>query len=305
MAGILDSKTRILDVVITDQGRRQLASGMMKIEYASFTDQGAFYESDENGVIEDPTNRIYFEPASDLPWDMVTFETDDAGYFLPFRGDDITIGGSGLIVSGTSVDITGSATGSAQAVSDTILDSWNKLQVIKTEEIFGDTTGFQLSVGSINYSITENFPFTEADVTEAVIDDIESLEHDFRLSGLKNFKYLPPINATGATAGQPIGNFENINETLDIDVQRFASRLGGLEYIDIEFIETSIENNFLMQIFELVNGGSISKLDVIDYGEKRSLNKPGSLTRTLFAGKILQDGFGKSTFVNIFTIELE
>jgi hypothetical protein len=302
MAGILDSKTRIMDVVITEQGRRQLASGMMKVEYATFTDLGASYEGDINGVIEDPSGKIYFESSPDLPWDMVTFETDDSGYLLPFRGDDIAIGGTNLVISGSTVNIT---TSSADAISDSILDSWNKMQIIRSEEIYNDTEGFQLSFKTAEFTITDDFPFTVSDVKEAVIDDIESLDNDFRLSNLKNFKYLPPVNASGLAAGQPIGNFPDLNETLDTDTQRFSERLQQLEFIDTEFIETSIENNFVMQIFELSDDAGIVKLDVVDYGERKSLTEPGAMTRTLFAGKIIQDGFGQPTFVNIFTIELE
>jgi len=44
---------------------------------------------------------------------------------------------------------------------------------------------------------------------------------------------------------------------------------------------------------------------VIDYGERPSTKKPGRKTRTLFAGKILRDGFGNPTFINIFTIEVD
>ena len=101
MAGILDSKSRIMDVVITEQGRRQLASGQMKIEYATFTDLGAFYSGDEDGVLEDPSVRIYFEAASDLPSDLVTLETDDSGLLTPYRADNFAVGGNNMVLSGS------------------------------------------------------------------------------------------------------------------------------------------------------------------------------------------------------------
>jgi hypothetical protein len=56
--------------------------------------------------------------------------------------------------------------------------------------------------------------------------------------------------------------------------------------------------------FELSGDDGIIKLDVIDYGTRPSTANQTLMTRTLFAGKILKDGFGNPTFVNIFTIEI-
>lgn len=303
MAGILDSKSRIMDVVITEQGRRQLASGKMKIEFATFTDAGSFYADGGNGIIEDPSSRIYFEAASDLPSDLVTLETDDAGLLVPYRADSFSAGGKNLVISGTIRDPT-DISGAASAISTAILESWANLQVIGTNDPLDDEQGFSLSRQVINFSIRKDFPFLQGDVKTAVIDDIESLNHDVRLSNLQNFKYLPPINGMGALAGIPLGNFPNGNETLDADRQSFESRLAGLEFADVEFIETSIENNFVMQAFELSGDDGMIKLDVIDYGLRPSAANSTLMTRTLFAGKILKDGFGNPTFVNIFTIEI-
>ena len=46
MSGILNKKQRFVDTVITDEGRRQLASGDFKIEFATFSDSEAFYRAD-------------------------------------------------------------------------------------------------------------------------------------------------------------------------------------------------------------------------------------------------------------------
>jgi hypothetical protein len=59
-----------------------------------------------------------------------------------------------------------------------------------------------------------------------------------------------------------------------------------------------------MQAFELSGDDGVIKLDVIDYGTKRSSKDPNKFVRTLFAGKIMQDGYSNPTFVNIFTMEI-
>jgi len=303
MAGILDSKSRIIDVVITEQGRRQLASGKMKIEFATFTDAGSFYADGGGGIIEDPSNRIYFEAASDLPSDLITFETDDAGFLIPYRADNFAAGGKNLVISG-SVRSANNIAGASEAISTAIFESWNNLQVIGSIDPIDDTQGFTLSRQAVTFSIREDFPFAPGDVKTAVVDDIESLNHDVRLSNLQNFKYLPPINSAGVLAGVPLGSFPNMNETTDADKQSFESRIAMLEFADVEFIETSIENSFVMQAFELSGDDGVIKLDVIDYGTRPSTANKALTTRTLFAGKILKDGFGNPTFVNIFTIEI-
>ena len=303
MAGILDSKSRIMDVVITEQGRRQLASGKMKIEFATFTDAGSFYADGGGGIIEDPSSRIYFEAASDLPSDLITFETDDSGFLIPYRADNFAAGGKNLVISG-SVRSSSDITGASEAISTAIFESWNNLQVIGSIDPIDDTQGFTLSRQAVAFSIREDFPFAPGDVKTAVVDDIESLNHDVRLSNLQNFKYLPPINSAGVLAGVPIGSFPNMNETTDADKQSFESRIAMLEFADVEFIETSIENSFVMQAFELSGDDGVIKLDVIDYGTRPSTANKALTTRTLFAGKILKDGFGNPTFVNIFTIEI-
>lgn len=307
MAGILDQKSRIMDVVITEEGRRQIASGRMKIEYATFTDLGAYYSGDENRVLDDPTNRIYLEAISDLPSDMITFETDDSGFLRPFRSDNFDVSGNSVDIDGVQVRVTGSAVASdtMSAISDAIFESWKNLQVIGTQEDFDNIEKFTLSSNEVSFSIRNNFPFTSADVKTAVLDDIESLNHDFRLSNLDNFRYLPPVNYAGALAGTPIGNFPNDNETLDLDAQLFQRRLSKLEFNDIICSQTSMQNNFVMQIFEVSGDNAITKLDVIDFGERATKKRGNSQTRTLFAGKILNDSFGNPTFVNIFTIELK
>ena len=65
MAGILDTKTRVMDTLVTSEGRRQIASGELRIEYASFTDRQIFYSSGSAGFLEDQGGRIYFEAYSD------------------------------------------------------------------------------------------------------------------------------------------------------------------------------------------------------------------------------------------------
>ena len=90
MAGILDNKSRIMDVFVTELGRRQIAGtpggGQLRVEYASFTDGETFYAADVVSGSDDATNRLFFE-ATNRKQDFITFETDDSGILLGFEED--------------------------------------------------------------------------------------------------------------------------------------------------------------------------------------------------------------------------
>ena len=50
MAGLIDSKTRVMDAKLTSRGRMSIADGGLEIKYISFSDSGARYESDAESV---------------------------------------------------------------------------------------------------------------------------------------------------------------------------------------------------------------------------------------------------------------
>lgn len=89
MSGILDNKSRIIDAILTIEGRRQMAEGTFEVSYVTFTDSGVCYLPDESGH-EDPTKKIYFE-ATNLPQDQITFEANDEGKLVPFRAQDVKL----------------------------------------------------------------------------------------------------------------------------------------------------------------------------------------------------------------------
>lgn len=89
MAGILDSKTRILDAAVTVEGRRQMAEGTFNVSFATFCDEDVVYEPDETEGHVDPSNRLYLEAQSNLPEDQVIFEANDDGNLVALR--DMTI----------------------------------------------------------------------------------------------------------------------------------------------------------------------------------------------------------------------
>ena len=74
----------------------------------------------------------------------------------------------------------------------------------------------------------------------------------------------------------------------------------------INFIDTSEENNIIMQMFETdSNKFRFKKLDIIDYGEILDSDPERPSKRIFFAGKIFLNSVNIPVFVNLFTIILD
>ena len=204
MSGILDNKTRIMDTIVTLEGRRQMADGKLRVEYVSFTDSTTFYAPDVVSGSADATKRIYFEQCQ-LPQDQITFEADDSGRIKPIRGQNnsnVTSLYGNIIdfnsVSGsrdyTIVDNSGFYT-AAEDLLSTSYENFKKLQALTTKDYIFEDEGFEINPSTVTFgvSVANGLPLDSKLATRQLVD-IPSLFEDKHLSRTKNFKYLPPIN---------------------------------------------------------------------------------------------------------------
>lgn len=104
MAGILDKKSRVLDAIVTPEGRRQLAAGTFNISYATFSDGEVFYISDDSLGHLDPTDRLTLE-ACGLPQDQIVLEANDEGRLAPLRKQYAYINPRGFVGSGSTATV--------------------------------------------------------------------------------------------------------------------------------------------------------------------------------------------------------
>ena len=74
--GILDKKTRFIDLVVTQEGKRQIAAGKLRAEFATLSDIGTFYSKAEH---DDVDNRIYFE-VMERPENSIVLEIEGRKY---------------------------------------------------------------------------------------------------------------------------------------------------------------------------------------------------------------------------------
>ena len=322
MAGILDSKQRIMDVIITEEGRRQVATGELRIEFASFTDAHTFYEASGSAgdIASDASHRLFLE-AFNRPQDQIVLETDDVGQLIPFKGGKVEMRGNKLFKpvspsvknpSGKRLEImTGSASvTAADELLQNAYDNFTEQMIIGSADPFSDNNDFELALsqkdedtGNPTFNITDNVPIAQNEITEANLLSVESLYEDMRLAHLPNYQYLPPINkkSPGDPDGTPLGDYPELNQEPVMTYQSLMGHLAGKESIDVYFSNTSRDNNIIAQMFD-VRPNSIEKLDIIDFGEIPDDDPYSPGKQVFFLGKILNDDDDDPTFVNLFTL---
>ncbi len=308
--GLLDPKSRVLDVVLTEQGCEALAHSKLKVAYYSLTDAASFYEMDVSGS-SDVTTRVYAECATNLPQDVISLLTDDTGQITRVRSTAMS--GSvygGQILQGTYQDervLSGSAFASmAGLILSSSLENLQNNYIIGTVDEFFDDKEFKLGPSKVQFSLS-----TDANISNersANVSTLESFFQDPLLSHVPNFQYLPPINKQRSN-DQPqslLGRYSALGGNIQMgfdDVKQelvTARSVGNLR--SFKFDPAPRTNNVQMQFFEQTNSG-ITKLDVIDFGTFRG--DAGAPVRVLFVGKVYWDDFDSETFVRLFTVTLE
>ena len=302
MAGILDKKQRVMDVLITQEGRRQVAAGALNFRFATFTDGQAFYVGNTGSVAYGANDRLYFE-AANRPQDQIIFETDENGLISSFTGADIGVLGDKLVSTNRSL-VTGSAVvDTAVNLLEIVTQNFQHQYILGTKDVFDDDNSFIISPLTGTYTMTDSVPFRNSAITEASINDVESLFQDRRLSHLPNYQYLPPVNrkVPGASVGAPLGQYPKLNQSPVYTYSDLLVDLQNKESITFNFSETSLDNNIVAQMIEVKPNG-IKKLAIIDFGEFPDEDPYSDGKRVFFMGKIFTDDLGNKTFVNMFTV---
>jgi len=329
VSGILDSKSRVLDTVVTLEGRRQIANADLQIRYVSFTDGATYYRPDLVSGSADASSRIYLEQCH-LPQDSITLEADDSGKLSPFGNAAGLSVKDGQILAYSFDALTASVlTGSRQEVrilkgdefastAATLLassiDNFTNLRLIGTKDLIFEDDGFAAGPSRVEFTIHNNKPIPDATSHVAHINHLESLFQDVRLSKVINFRYLPPINKLSDnsidkkdhrnTGPHQLGYYKPWGRShasglspaqLEHELQHYKS-IGYCK--EVNFDPTSRDNNLVGQFFE-VGFNVMKKLDVIDYGW---YTWKGARRHAFFVGKVMTDENGSHTFIHLFTL---
>jgi len=314
--GILFGKERIIDTILTQEGRNQLAEGGLKATFVSFTDSSAIYDSDTivSGGLQ-AVNRFVLE-ATNRVQDQITISSNEQGLLETFVISDSSrfpIRQGQILSSSNGNDITpvsaSQFTSMAASTISSSIDNFKNLYILKSPDPLNEQEKqFLIGPKEVSFSITPTNPTPEGGIKQACVDNIESLFYDKKLSHIPNFAFMPPVNSSsesGIKQYTSLGNFVNLNqesmETYE-HVEEMLNDMYSKGYgTVINFTETSKENNVFCQMFELSNG-EIAKLEVIDFGQFAT---DSGTKHVLFAGKVYTDSQGSETFVNIFTLVFE
>lgn len=330
MSGILDSKQRIMDTIVTLEGRRQIADGKLKIEYVSFTDGTAFYSPDMVLGTADATNRLYFEQCH-LPQDQITFEADDSGKLKPFKNSqNIDVFGGKILtpstiefdeISGSTVArgytiaVGGEFASSASLLLSSSIENFQNLYLIGTNDaLFLEDENFEVNPKFQDFLVDDYGPIKSFEYIKS-LNKMPSLFEDKHFSNVINFKYLPPTNIIDDknidksilenTVPYQIGNYARLGlydeyTIFDLEKDLLKSEESGYKKSFV-FEPTSFKNMLVSQVFEL-SEDELRKLDILEYG---SYKYDGIDKQVYFVGKILVDDYGTNTFVKLFTLVFE
>lgn len=330
MAGILNTKTRIMDVVMTNEGRRQLAAGKFVPMFASFTDRNTFYERDAVSGSADASQYLYFEAGS-RQQDQIVIENDDSGLLVPYTGRNSFITQDGMFYNVTSSAFSGSfgfyikteyvaPTGSFASlfaqVSAVITSSLEDQNLITTYFPYEKYSDFALSTNAVEFRYNNFSPFRGTQPATKV-EGLKPLFAEQRMSHLENFQFLPPKYVVDSVQ-QNLGDYEPLKSTDQLTYTQLIQNLVGTDPTAplkqqkvVDFTETSIQTNVFMQMFEgkKQNADSVPilrKLDCIDFGEfKDETDQSRPFKRVFFIGKVYIGSDDVPKYANLFTIVAE
>tara|TARA_A100001515_G_scaffold143411_1_gene144457 strand:- start:1746 stop:2687 length:942 start_codon:yes stop_codon:yes gene_type:complete len=312
MAGILDVKRRIMDAIITVDGRRQMASNVIDLSFATFSDEGLFYDSVDGKSARDISDLPILEVMS-LPRDTIIPEVDDDGAFSLNLADGNKIVHGRKVISGAldtiQVDENGARsvikvesvlTGTINVYSGaldvirTAKKHFQQLNVLKTDDGLLDSA-FRSDVDRIDLSTRE---------IEASLSTLSPLMFDDSINHIINTRYLPPEVTTDENKSIPLGDYPKFTKEPYNNFESFEQNelANSISFREINFTTSGRANNLLGQVFE-IGENSTTKLTIVDYGE--FVDEFQNRYRVFYLGKPLRDANGTPKFCKLFTLVFE
>jgi len=301
MAGILNSKQRIMDVLVTSNGRRQIADGKFKIEYASFSDHGVFYRNDGTGVADDAASRVAFESyASNTDVIIPEINSYNAISMDTSSGKNIVNGSVVFEISGSQATfLSGSVDvySSSNDVIQTAIDNFDRLQVIGTKNISTNQEYFNLSSNEITFT-------PPSDMISMNIDSISAMWASETTNSQPHFKYMAPVYESNGES-YPMATYSKITTEATKTYSEIKSNLDSntdqKEEIDISTSDGT--TNLLIQCFE-IDGTEIKKLAMVNYGS--FYDDSGIFQGSVYhLGKMYRDSSNIPKFIRLMSLVFE
>jgi hypothetical protein len=298
MSGILNSKQRIMDVLITNNGRRQIADGTFKIDFASFSDHGVFYRDDGTGAADDAGSRIMFEAYSSNT-DIVIPEINSLNSISMDTSSGRRVVNGSIVQSGTgSLFLSGAIDvySSSIDIIQTAVDHFDQLQIIGSSNHRVINEYFSLSENNISFeSVTK---------VERNLDTISAIWAHETTNSQPQFRYMAPVyesdNEDYPMASYAKINYEPIN-TYDSIKNNLAAGDSQMKTVTIQSSDQI--TNLIIQCFEPTSTG-INKLAIVDYGSY--FDDTGNLLGSVYhLGKVYRDDYNNPKFIRLMSILFE
>lgn len=295
MAGVLNSKSRILDVILTELGRDQMNRGEFEVSFVTFSDAGTEYIDDGTGVISSIKDRLTFE-AHSSPNDEIIPEIDNEGEFLLTKRVSPTLAvNNGVLYEQSSTGyIAVDAFSKIDKFTDLTINRWNNLQILRSES---STPDFEVSSESITLTTSLN-----SDTT--LKDDVSMLKPilvDPRFAGNITTLYLPPVslNNGNITPLRAFNRFGKENSMSNV-LSEIQNKSRATQRIELGNSRTFRDYNIIAQAFMKKNQ-SVKKYLVVDGGEYK--NEKNQIVMQVFhLGFIFKDENGTSKFSRSYSL---
>jgi len=310
MAGFLDPKQRVMDVILTEIGRQQMVKGDFDVKFVSFSDKGVDYQDQGDGVLEPITERLFFEAFSQAS-DEIIPEIDSLGKFII----DQEVPGTLEVRDGVLYELTGSGGyvevdgySRVSTFTENTKQRFDNLQVLNTISAVQDFSVSPFTFGALSGSVTSD----DGDIDN--IDGLIPLSIDPRFENQINMRYLPPKIETNGS----LNDLKSFNKWTDTDgssenypdestLQKKLTEISGSMKgskttftIGNQNTEDYEEYNILGQVF-VKKQQTLKKYVIIDAGEFfDEENIP--VARIYYLGFVYKDGLGITKFVREFSM---
>ena len=262
MAGILDKKSRIIDYVITDNGRSQLENNDIRYKYATFSDKSIIYTKDfdlsstkKSDITDSEIQYIPLEVTSKGNTE-INPEFDLRKYFF---GSNIELNISDI----NQNRITEAASIDTYLTSYSLSSHLKNLKYLKTKSILN--VNRPLSFFN-NLTINKDINFNNDVLRYTTIKNIVThksmlpvIALDRRFTHKNNFKFLPPKTVSGEDLYEK-ENFKKIEDLNEDNVTGYLFPAYKMTNTDESF---SRKEEILKILNHLENNNQVNKKEFI------------------------------------------
>ena len=293
MSGVLDSKKRVLDVILTELGRDQMNRGEFEVSFVTFSDKGSQYVDDGTGVASSILDNVYFETYSS-PADEIIPEIDNEGDFLLTKkvSPTLTVNNRILYEQTDSGYKQVDAFANISSFTNITTGRWSGLQILKTESELDDFTVDRESL-SLEFS-SKNLPRN--------VDNLKPILVDPRFTGNVNTMYLPPVSEVNGVSGpmRAYNRFGPENTMENIIQGEIIPKSWDSNRIQLGTENTYESYNLIGQAF-MKRDQSVRKYLIVDGGEYTDAEGI-PVSQVYHLGFIFKDEFGTSKFSRGFSL---